>query len=273
MSTPSVNMRDMLVAGVHFGHQKRYWNPKMAPYIFGTRSNIHIINLEKTAPLYKEALQFIHSKVHAKSKILFVGTKRSSQKIIKEHAERCGMPYVNHRWLGGMLTNYKTIRQSIKRLKELEKIFADGLAKKFTKKESLMLERELNKLECSLGGIKNMVGLPDVIFVVDVGYEHIAIQEANRLKIPVVGIVDTNNSPDGVDYIVPGNDDSQRAIELYVSGVADTILSAKQEREQEKLVEATKFSKETNKTEENKDESKVDTKDAEVKSDSEGESE
>lgn len=240
MSTPNVSMRDMLVAGVHFGHQKRYWNPKMAPFIFGARSNIHIINLEKTVPLFKDALQFIHGKVHAKSKILFVGTKRSSQKIIKEHATRCGMPYVNHRWLGGMLTNYKTIRQSIKRLKELEKIFADGLDKKFTKKESLMLERELNKLECSLGGIKDMVGLPDVLFVVDTGYEHIAIKEANRLKIPVVGVVDTNNNPDGIDYIVPGNDDSQRAIELYVSGVADTILSAKQQREQEKVVEVVK---------------------------------
>lgn len=237
MSTTNITMRDMLVAGVHFGHQKRYWNPKMAPYIFGARSNIHIINLEKTLPLYKQALQFIQSKVHAKSKILFVGTKRSSQKLIKEHAERCGMPYVNHRWLGGMLTNYKTIRQSIKRLKELEKIFAEGIQKKFTKKEGLMLERELNKLERSLGGIKNMTGLPDVIFVVDVGYEHIAIEEAKRLKIPVVGVVDTNNSPEGVDYIIPGNDDSQRAVELYVSGIADAILAAKAQREQEKLVE------------------------------------
>lgn len=233
MSTSQVSMRDMLVAGVHFGHQKRYWNPKMAPYIFGARSKIHIINLEKTLPLFKEAMNYIHGKALGKSKVLFVGTKRSSQKIIKEHAERCGMPYVNHRWLGGMLTNYKTIRQSIKRLKELEKMFADGVTKKFTKKETLMLERELEKLERSLGGIKDMQGLPDIIFVVDVGFEHIAIKEARRLKIPVVGIVDTNNSPEGVDYIIPGNDDSQRAIELYVSSVADTILAAKAQREAE----------------------------------------
>ena len=240
MSIANVSMRDMLVAGVHFGHQKRYWNPKMAPYIFGARSNIHIINLEKTLPLYKEALQFIFGKVSSRSKVLFVGTKRSSQQIIKKHAERCGMPYVNHRWLGGMLTNYKAIRQSVKRLKELEKMFADGITKKFTKKEALMLERERDKLERSLGGIKDMTGLPDVIFVVDVGYEHISIKEAKRLKIPVVGVVDTNNNPEGVDFIIPGNDDSQRAIELYVSGVADTILAASKQREQESVAKITK---------------------------------
>lgn len=233
MSIPTITMRDMLVAGVHFGHQKRYWNPKMAPYIFGARSNIHIINLEKTLPLYKEAMQFIYNKALSKSKVLFVGTKRSSQQILKKHAERCGMPYVNHRWLGGMLTNYKTIRQSVKRLKELEKMFEEGLVKKFTKKEALMFERELKKLECSLGGIKDMTGLPDVIFVIDVGYEHISIKEAKRLRIPVVGVVDTNNNPDNIDYIIPGNDDSQRAIELYVAGVADTILAAKAQRDQE----------------------------------------
>ncbi len=232
MSKSNVSMRDMLVAGVHFGHQKRFWNPKMAPYIFGARSKIHIVNLEKTMPLFNEALQFIRRKATGKAKILFVGTKRSSQELIKTHAERCGMPYVNHRWLGGMLTNYKTIRQSIKRLKDLEKMFVDGTVKNFTKKEALMLERDLKKLERSLGGIKDMNGLPDVIFVVDVGYENIAIKEAKRLSIPVVGVVDTNNSPDNVDYIIPGNDDAQRAIELYVSSVADVILEAKAEREQ-----------------------------------------
>lgn len=229
----------MLVAGVHFGHQKRYWNPKMAPYIFGSRSKIHIINLEKTMPLYQQALQFISKKVANKSKVLFVGTKRSSQELIKKHAQRCGMPYVNHRWLGGMLTNYRTIRQSIKRLRELEAMFADGSIKKYTKKESLMLERELNKLELAFGGIKDINGLPDVLFIVDVGYEHIAVSEANKLKIPVVGVVDTNNSPDGIDYIIPGNDDSQRAVELYVSGVADVILEAKNAREQKLVAEIT----------------------------------
>ncbi len=231
MSKANVSMRDMLVAGIHFGHQKRFWNPKMEQFIFGARSKIHIINLEKTMPLFQEALQFIRKKVTGRSKILFVGTKRSSQEIIKTHAERCGMPYVNHRWLGGMLTNYKTIRQSIKRLKELEKMFQDGTINKFTKKEVLMFDRELKKLDRSLGGIKDMTGLPDVIFVIDVGYEHIAIKEAKRLGIPVVGVVDTNNSPDNIDYVIPGNDDAQRAIELYVSTIADVILEAKSDRE------------------------------------------
>ncbi|MBP9722964.1 MAG: 30S ribosomal protein S2 [Gammaproteobacteria bacterium] len=239
MSKSTVSMRDMLVAGIHFGHQKRFWNPKMAPYIFGARSKIHIINLEKTMPLFNDALQFIRKKAASKAKILFVGTKRSSQEIIKTHAQRCGMPYVNHRWLGGMLTNYKTIRASIKRLKDVEKMFADGSIKKFTKKEALMLERDLKKLERSLGGIKDMNGLPDVLFVVDVGYENIAVKEAKRLGIPVVGIVDTNNSPDNIDYVIPGNDDAQRAIELYVSSVADVVLEAKNEREQALVNEIT----------------------------------
>ena len=231
MSKANVSMRDMLVAGIHFGHQKRFWNPKMEQFIFGARSKIHIINLEKTMPLFQEALTFIRKKVTGRAKILFVGTKRSSQEIIKTHAERCGMPYVNHRWLGGMLTNYKTIRQSIKRLKELEKMFQDGTINKFTKKEILMFDRELKKLDRSLGGIKDMTGLPDVIFIVDVGYEHIAVKEAKRLSIPVVGVVDTNNSPDNIDYVIPGNDDAQRAIELYVSSVADVILEAKSDRD------------------------------------------
>jgi small subunit ribosomal protein S2 len=220
-------MREMLVAGVHFGHQKRYCNPKMAPYIFGLRSKIHIINLEKTVTLYQEALNFITKKAEQKSKILFVGTKRASQAIIKLHAERCGMPYVNHRWLGGMLTNYKTIRKSVTRFQELEKIFKDGTIDRFTKKEALLMTRELAKFERSLGGVKNMSGLPDVLFVIDVGHEDIAIQEANRLKIPVVGIVDTNNSPLGIDYLVPGNDDSTAAIDFFVKGVADAILEVK----------------------------------------------
>lgn len=239
MSKTNVNMRDMLVAGIHFGHQKRFWNPKMEQFIFGARSKIHIINLEKTMPLFQEALQFIRKKAMGRAKILFVGTKRSSQEIIKTHAERCGMPYVNHRWLGGMLTNYKTIRQSIKRLKELEKMFADGSIKQFTKKENLMFQRELKKLDRSLGGIKDMTGLPDAIFIIDVGYEHIAVKEAKRLSIPVVGVVDTNNSPDNIDYVIPGNDDAQRAIELYVSAVADVILEAKNDREQNLVKEIT----------------------------------
>lgn len=224
----NVNMRDMLEAGVHFGHQTRFWNPKMAEYIFGARSKIHIINLEKTLPMFRQAIDLVQDIASKGGKILFVGTKRSAQDIIREEAERCGMPYVDHRWLGGMLTNYKTVRQSIRRLKDIAAKVEDGSIEKLTKKEALNLERELEKLEYSLGGIKNMGGLPDAIFVVDVGYERIAITEANKLKIPVIGVVDTNNSPDGVDFIIPGNDDAIRAITLYTRTVADTILAAKE---------------------------------------------
>ena len=219
----SVTMRQMLEAGVHFGHQARFWNPKMAPYIFGERSKIHIVNLEKTLPLYQEALNFIGKMVANKGTVLFVGTKRSARDTIRAEAERCKMPYVNHRWLGGMLTNFKTVRQSIKRLKDLEAMEADGTFDKLNKKEALMLTREKNKLDRSLGGIKDMNRLPDVMFVVDVGHEKIAIAEAKKLGIPVVGVVDTNNSPDNIDYVIPGNDDSIRAIQLYVQGVADAV--------------------------------------------------
>ncbi|MBY0544600.1 MAG: 30S ribosomal protein S2 [Gammaproteobacteria bacterium] len=224
-----VTMRDMLQAGIHYGHQTRYWNPQMAPYIYGVNSNIHIINLELTQPLFNDALNFV-GRIGADKggKILFVGTKYAAQEIIKEEAQRCGMPYVNHRWLGGMLTNYRTIRQSIKRLFELEKISQDGTFDMLKKKEALMLTREKEKLELSIGGIKFMNGLPDVIFVIDVGHEDIAVKEANRLGIPVIGIVDTNNTPDGVDYMIPGNDDAMRAIRLYARSVADTIIQARE---------------------------------------------
>lgn len=223
-----VSMREMLQAGVHFGHRTRFWDPKMAPYIFGARNKIHIINLEETIPLFNDALNYMGRLAANKCEILFVGTKRAAQDIIKEEARRCGMPYVDHRWLGGMLTNYKTVRQSINRLKDLEKMKEAGEFEKMIKKEALMLTRELDKLECSLGGIKNMKGLPDAIFVIDVGFEKIAIKEATRLKIPVVGVVDTNNSPDDIDYVIPGNDDSMRAIEIYVKTVADAIVEAKE---------------------------------------------
>ena len=226
--TQKVSMRDMLQAGVHFGHQTRYWNPKMGKYIFGARNKIHIINLEKTLPMFNEAMSFIEQKAAGKNKILFVGTKRSAGKIVREQAERCGMPYVNHRWLGGMLTNYKTIRTSIKRLRELEVQAQDGTFDKLTKKEGLMRSRDLEKLERSLGGIKDMGGLPDAIFVVDVDHERIAISEANKLGIPVIGVVDTNSNPAGVDYIIPGNDDAIRAVQLYLAGAADAVLRARQ---------------------------------------------
>jgi small subunit ribosomal protein S2 len=222
-----VTMRQMLEAGVHFGHQTRYWNPKMAPYIFGERGKIHIINLEKTLPLFNDAMNYLSSLVANGGTVLFVGTKRSAQSTILENAARCGMPYVNHRWLGGMLTNYKTVRQSIKRLKELETMSSDGTFDKISKKEALMLTRELEKLERSLGGIKDMRGIPDAMFVVDVGYEKIAISEARKLGIPVVGVVDTNNSIEGIDYVIPGNDDAIRAIKLYVESAADAVSTGK----------------------------------------------
>ncbi|HHO69001.1 MAG TPA: 30S ribosomal protein S2 [Gammaproteobacteria bacterium] len=218
-----VSMRQMLEAGVHFGHQARFWNPKMAPFIFGERSKIHIINLEKTLPLYNDAMNFISKLVANKGIILFVGTKRAARDIIRQEAQRVGMPYVDHRWLGGMLTNFKTVRQSIRRLKELEAMEADGTFERMSKKEALMLQREKAKLERSLGGIKDMNRLPDALFVVDVGHEKIAVAEARKLGIPVVGVVDSNNSPDDIDYVIPGNDDSIRAIQLYVRGAADAV--------------------------------------------------
>jgi len=225
MST--VSMRQMLEAGVHFGHQTRYWNPKMGPYIFGDRNRIHIINLEKTLPLFNDAMNFLGSVAAKRGKVLFVGTKRSAQDIVREEAARCDMPYINHRWLGGMLTNFKTIKQSIKRLKELEAMELDGSFNRFNKKEQLVLRREKEKLERSIGGIKNMETLPDAIFLIDTGHEKIAVQEAKTLGIPVVGIVDTNNDPRVVDYVIPGNDDSARAISLYARGVADAVIASR----------------------------------------------
>lgn len=219
-----VSMRDLLKAGVHFGHQTRFWNPKMRKYIFGARNKIHIINLEKTVPALNDSLKIVANLTQSKNKILFVGTKRAASKIVKEEAERSSMPYVNHRWLGGMLTNYKTIRQSIKRLRELEAQQQDGTFDKLTKKEVLMLSREMEKLERSIGGIKDMGGLPDALFVIDVDHERIAIKEANKLGIPVIGVVDTNSDPDGVDYVIPGNDDAIRAIQIYSKAIADTCL-------------------------------------------------
>jgi small subunit ribosomal protein S2 len=219
----NVTMRQMLEAGVHFGHQTRYWNPKMAPYIFGERGKIHIVNLEKTLPLFNDAMNFISSLVANGGTLLFVGTKRSAQAAIREQAIRCGMPYVNHRWLGGMLTNYKTVRQSIKRLKQLETMESDGSLERLSKREALMLRREQEKLERSLGGIKDMNGIPDAMFVVDVGYEKIAVSEAVKLGISVVGVVDTNNSVEGIDYVIPGNDDAIRAIALYVENAANAV--------------------------------------------------
>ena len=224
----SVSMRSMLEAGVHFGHQTRFWNPKMAQYIFGHRNKIHIINLEKTLPLYEDAMSFIRKLSANKGAVLFVGTKRQAREIVKEEALRAGAPFVDQRWLGGMLTNFKTVKQSIKRLNDLQAQLADpASAEKFTKKEMLDLTREVEKLENSLGGIKEMGGLPDALFVIDTGYQKGAITEAKKLGIPVIGVVDTNNSPEGIDYIIPGNDDSSRAIRLYARGVADAILEGK----------------------------------------------
>jgi small subunit ribosomal protein S2 len=222
-----VTMRQMLEAGVHFGHQTRYWNPKMGQYIFGARNKIHIINLEKTLPMFNDALNMIGGVAANKGKVLFVGTKRAARDIVAEEAKRCGMPYINHRWLGGMLTNFKTIKQSIKRLKELETMEQDGTFEKITKKEALMLRREKEKLELSLGGIKDMRAMPDAIFIIDTGNEDIAIKEAKNLGIPVVGVVDTNNDPRGVDYVIPGNDDAIRAIKLYLSAAADAVIEGK----------------------------------------------
>lgn len=227
MATSTVTLRDMLKAGAHFGHQTRHWDPAMAPYIYGARNKIHIVNLEKTLPMLNDALNFIGSIAAKKGRILFVGTKPAAQDIVQQEASRCSMPYVSHRWLGGMLTNYKTIRHSIRKLRDLEGMFEKSAFGKLTKKEILHLTREKAKLERGLGGIKKMGGLPDALFVIDVGHEKIAVAEANRLKIPVIGIVDTNNSPAGIDYLIPGNDDSVRAIQLYTQAVADAILEAR----------------------------------------------
>ncbi|MGA7179452.1 MAG: 30S ribosomal protein S2 [Thiobacillaceae bacterium] len=221
----SVTMRQMLEAGVHFGHQTRYWNPKMAPFIFGHRNKIHIVNLEKSLPMFEEAMKFVRQLASNKGSILFVGTKRQAREIVAEEAARAGMPYVSHRWLGGMLTNFKTVKQSVKRMNDLEAALAE--AGKLSKKESLMLEREVEKLKRSLGGIREMGGLPDALFVIDVGYQKGAITEANKLGIPVIGVVDTNNTPEGVDFVIPGNDDSSRAIRLYARGVADAVLEGR----------------------------------------------
>ncbi len=223
----SVSMREMLEAGVHFGHQTRFWNPKMAPYIFGHRNKIHIINLEQTVSHLEEALKFIRQLAQRRGNVLFVGTKRQSREIIAQEASRAAMPYVDQRWLGGMLTNFKTVKTSIKRLKDMEATLAEGGFERMSKKEALSFTREMEKLNKTLGGIKDMAGLPDVLFVVDVGYHKIAIQEANKLGIPVVAVVDTNHSPEGVDYVIPGNDDASRAVLLYVRAVADAVLDGR----------------------------------------------
>ena len=223
----SVTMRQMLEAGVHFGHQTRYWNPKMAPFIFGHRNKIHIINLEKTLVMYQEAVKFVRQLSSNKGSILFVGTKRQAREIIREEALRASTPFVDHRWLGGMLTNFKTVKVSIKRLRDMELMVQDGSLEKLSKKEQLTFQREMVKLDRSLGGIKEMNGLPDALFVIDVGYQKGAITEANKLGIPVVGVVDTNHNPDGVDYVIPGNDDASRAVRLYTRGIADAILDGR----------------------------------------------
>ena len=223
-------MREMLEAGVHFGHQTRYWNPKMAPFIFGHRNKIHIINLEHTVARYQEATKFVRQVAAKGGTVLFVGTKRAARDIVAAEAARAGMPFVDSRWLGGMLTNFKTVKSSIKRLKDMEAMVADGGTERLTKKEALLFQRELEKLNKSIGGIKDMKGLPDAIFMIDVGYHKIAVAEATALGIPVVAVVDTNHSPDGIDYIIPGNDDSAKAITLYAKGMADAVLEGRAQR-------------------------------------------
>jgi small subunit ribosomal protein S2 len=229
----SVTMRQMLEAGVHFGHQTRYWNPKMADYIFGQRNKIHIVNLEKTLAMYNDAMKYVRQLAGNRGTILFVGTKRQAREIVAEEAQRCGMPFVDHRWLGGMLSTYNTVKGSIKRLKDLETMKEDGTFERMAKREALSLSRELEKLNKSLGGIKNMNALPDAVFVIDVGYHKIAVTEAKKLGIPIVAVVDTNHSPDGIAYVIPGNDDSSRAIRLYARGVADAVLEGKSQSVQE----------------------------------------
>ena len=223
----SVTMRQMLEAGVHFGHQTRYWNPKMAEYIFGHRNKIHIVNLERTLEKYNDAMKYIRQLASNKGTVLFVGTKRQARDIVAEEARRCSMPYVDQRWLGGMLTNFKTVKGSIKRLKDLEQMAEDGTLERMTKREALQHKRELDKLQQSLGGIKDMNALPDAMFVVDVGFHKIAVTEAKKLGVPVVAVVDTNHSPEGIAHVIPGNDDSSRAIRLYARGVADSVLEGK----------------------------------------------
>ena len=223
----SATMRQMLEAGVHFGHQTRYWNPKMAPFIFGHRNKIHIINLEKTLAMYQDALKFARQLAANRGTLLFVGTKRQARDIVREEAQRCQMPYVDHRWLGGMLTNFKTVKQSIKRLKEMEQTAQEGGLERMSKKEALGIQREMQKLHRSLGGIKELSSIPDALFVIDVGYQKGAVQEAVKLGVPVVGVVDTNHSPEGIDYVIPGNDDSSRAIRLYARGMADAVLEGR----------------------------------------------
>jgi small subunit ribosomal protein S2 len=223
----SVTMRQMLEAGVHFGHQTRYWNPKMADYIFGQRNKIHIVNLEKTMQMYQDAMKYVRQLASNRGTILFVGTKRQAREIVAEEAQRASMPFVDHRWLGGMLTNFKTVKASVKRLKDLEQMATDGTLERMTKREALSHQREMEKLLKSLGGIKEMNALPDAMFVVDVGYHKIAVTEAKKLGVPIIGVVDTNHSPDGISYVIPGNDDSSRAIRLYSRGVADAILEGK----------------------------------------------
>ena len=229
----STTMREMLEAGVHFGHQTRFWHPKMAPYIFGARNKIHIVNLEKTMEQYNSAMTYVRRLAANRGTILFVATKRQAREIIKEEAQRAGMPFVDHRWLGGMMSNFKTVKGSIKRLKELEAMKLDGTFDRMNKREALTLTREYDKLMTSMGGIKDMVSLPDAMFIIDVGYQKIAVQEAIKLGIPLVGVVDTNHSPDGIDYVIPGNDDSSKAIRLYARGVADAILEGKSQAVQE----------------------------------------
>ncbi|MGE4336785.1 MAG: 30S ribosomal protein S2 [Pigmentiphaga sp.] len=225
----SVTMREMLEAGVHFGHQTRFWNPKMAPYIFGHRNKIHIINLEKTVVMYDEAMKFMRQLAARGGSIMFVGTKRAAREVVAEEAARCGMPYVDSRWLGGMLTNFKTVKTSIKRLKEMEATIAEGGLERMSKKEALLFTREIDKLNKAIGGIKDLNGLPDAIFMIDVGYHKIAVAEAKSLGIPVVAVVDTNHSPDGVAHVIPGNDDSARAIALYLRGAADAVLEGREQ--------------------------------------------
>ncbi|CAM3703498.1 30S ribosomal protein S2 [Bordetella tumulicola] len=237
-------MREMLEAGVHFGHQTRYWNPKMAPYIFGHRNKIHIINLEQTVAKYQEATKFVKQLTARGGNVLFVGTKRAARELIAVEAARCGMPFVDARWLGGMLTNFKTVKSSVKRLKDMEVVVAEGGAERMIKKEGLLFQRELDKLNKSIGGIKDMNGLPDALFVVDVGYHKIAIAEARTLGIPVVAVVDTNHSPDGVDYVIPGNDDSAKAIALYVKGMADAVLEGREQNRNGPVEEAGEGSEE-----------------------------
>jgi small subunit ribosomal protein S2 len=236
--TTNVTMRQMLEAGVHFGHQTRFWNPKMAQYIFGSRNKIHIINLEKTLPMFVEAQEYVRRLAANKGTVLFVGTKRQAREIVREEAVRCGMPFVDHRWLGGMLTNYKTVKQSIKRLEDKRAVLNNAGDTGYNKKELLELERDVAKLERSLGGIKDMKGLPDAIFVIDTGYQKGTIVEAKKLGVPVIGIVDSNNSPDGIGFVVPGNDDSSRAIRLYARGIADAVLEGRASAMQEVVAAA-----------------------------------